>query len=70
MALAVGYGLTDLVWKLREVLTVLNLLPTRLVWSGQGAWVVAVMVLALVVLTLAFCWWTFRASAREGAIER
>ena len=70
VALAVGFGLTDLVWKLREVLTVLNLLSTRLAISAQTGWVLALLVLILLLLAIGFSWWTFRRTAREGIIER
>ena len=69
VALAVGFGVTDLVWKLREVLTVLNLLPTRLAVSGQTALVLALLVAILVALAYAFTRWSFARTAREGIIE-
>ena len=70
VAAAVGFGLTDVVWKLREVLTVLNLLPTRLAFSGQTALVLALLLVILVVLAYAFSRWIFRRTARESIIER
>jgi len=70
VALAVGFGITDLVWKLREILTVLNLLPTRLALSLQTALVLALLLGILLVVAYGSARWSFQRSAREDLIER
>lgn len=68
-ALVAGYGLTNYVWKLREIRSVVQLLKTHLVLSG---WTFAVALL-LVSLIAAVAWmfsaWSFRRSANENIRE-
>ncbi len=68
-ALIAGYGLTNYVWKLREIRSVVQLLRTHLVVSG---WAFAIAVL-LIVLVGAVAWlfsmWSFRSSAHERIRE-
>jgi hypothetical protein len=69
VALLVGYGITDVIWRLREVLTILVILPTRLRIS---AWTVAVamgLFALVVVLQVLFGRWVFRRTARESLVE-
>src|SRR5439155_14800723 len=42
-ALLAGFGLANYVWKLREIRTVVQLLPTRLVVESLAAWVALLM---------------------------
>ncbi len=69
VAVLAGYGLANYVWTLREMESVVQLLPTHLVASSLT---VGVLVLILVVLTgVAFFLgqWTFRRTARENLLE-
>jgi hypothetical protein len=69
VSLAVGFGITNLVWQLRELLTILTVLPTRLAISGQFAIITLVLVAILLALAFAFSRWVFRKTAREGMSE-
>ena len=68
-AMIAGYGLTNYVWKLREIRSVVQLLRTHLVVS---IWTLAITVL-LIVLVGAVAWlfsmWSFRSSAHERIRE-
>ena len=69
VAVLAGYGLANYVWTLREIESVVQLLPTHLVASSLT---VGVVVLILVILTgVAFFLgqWTFRRTARENLLE-
>lgn len=69
VAVLAGYGLANYVWTLREIESVVQLLPTHLVASSLT---VGVLVLILVILTgVAFLLgqWTFRRTARENLLE-
>jgi hypothetical protein len=69
VALVGGYGLASHVWRLRELRTVVHLLPTHLVVTG---WTVA-LGLFLLLLVVAVAWifssWMFRHTAREDILE-
>jgi hypothetical protein len=69
VALLGGFGLANYVWKLRELRSVVQLLPTHLVVSGWTA----LLALALVCLIVAVAWlfslWIFRHTAREDILE-
>jgi hypothetical protein len=69
VSLVVGYGITNLVWLLRELRTILTYLPTRLVLSDRTALVGALLVTLLVSIALLFSRWVFRKTAREGLAE-
>ena len=60
-----GYGLTNYVWRLREIKTVVQLLSTHLVASSATALVLALIVLLLVAVASMFSWWVFRRTAHE-----
>src|SRR5262249_57118064 len=47
-ALLAGFGLANYVWRLREIRTVVQLLPTHLVVAPLTAWVVLLLVCLLV----------------------
>ena len=69
VSLIVGYGITNVVWLLRELRTILTYLPTRLVVSERTALVAALLVLLLVAIALASSRWVFRKTARESLAE-
>jgi hypothetical protein len=61
-----GFGLANYVWRLREIRTVVQLLPTRLVIAPLTGWVALLIIVILVVVASAFSWWTFRETAHES----
>ena len=65
-ALLAGFGLANYVWKLREIRTVVQLLPTRLVVDALAAWVALVVMCLLVGVASGFSWWVYRDTARAG----
>jgi ABC-type lipoprotein release transport system permease subunit len=65
-AVLAGYGLANYVWKLREIRTVVQLLPTHLVVAALTVWVVLLVLLMLVAVASGFSWWVFRHSAHES----
>jgi hypothetical protein len=68
-ALIAGFGLTNYVWKLRAIHSVVQLLKTHLLIS-ELAIAIAVFLLAVVVFAAwAFGWWSFHRSARERIRE-
>lgn len=69
VALAVGFGITDLVWRLREIVTILNILPTRLVISAETVLAAGFLVAVLVAVSFAVSRWVFARTAREGLNE-
>jgi len=69
VAAAAGFGLTNLIWSLRELKSVVHLLPTHLVISEWTVWI-SLGILALVVtIALLFSLWVFRRSARMSMSE-
>ncbi len=69
-ALLVGYGITNLVWRLRELRTLMMYLKTQLAVSMQTAWVGAFLILSVVAVLALFSRWMFRRTAREALSER
>jgi hypothetical protein len=69
VALAAGFGLSNYVWKLREIKTAVQLLPGRLVFSGTLAWIILLFVVMLVGAMSLFSLWIFRRTARERVQE-
>lgn len=66
VAIAAGFGLASHLWSLREIRTVVQLLPTRLVMSPlTGAVGVGILGLLLVVAS-GFSWWEYRRTAQEN----
>jgi hypothetical protein len=65
-AVLAGFGLANYVWKLREIRTVVQLLPTRLVVSALAGWVALLLMLLLVGVASGFSWWVFRDTAHES----
>src|SRR5262249_27800180 len=65
-AVLAGFGLANYVWRLREIRTVVQLLPTHLVVAPLTAWVVLLLVCLLAGVAAGFSWWVFRQSAHES----
>ena len=66
VSLVAGYGLATYVWELREIRTVVQLLPTRLVVSLLWASVAALLLLLLVVVASVFSGWVYRRTAHSS----
>lgn len=62
-AMLAGFGLANYVWKLREIRTVVQLLPTRLVVAPLTVWVALVLMALLVGVASGFSWWVYRDTA-------
>ena len=62
-AVLAGFGLANYVWRLREIRTVVQLLPTRLVIAPLAGWVALLLVTMLVGVASAFSWWVYRDTA-------
>lgn len=62
---AAGYGLTNVIWNLRELRSVVHLLPTRLVVSSLTFWIGVGLLALIVAIALTFSLWVFRRAARE-----
>jgi hypothetical protein len=69
IAAAAGFGLTNLIWDLREIKSVVHLLPTHLVLSGATVWIGAGLFVVIGGIALLFSLWIFRRSARERMLE-
>ena len=69
VALLVGYGVTKLVWELRQLQTVLNYLPTRLAVSWETGAVALALALVLGLIVAVFARWVFAKTARQGLLE-
>jgi hypothetical protein len=65
-AVLAGFGLANYVWRLREIQTVVQLLPTRLIVSPLTGWVVLMLTVALVAIASGFSWWVFRSTAHKS----
>lgn len=69
VALLVGFGITKLIWDLRQLQTVLNYLPTRLALSAETAAVASILVAVIVGIVFVFASWIFARTARQGLLE-
>lgn len=69
VSLVVGYGMTNLVWQLREVQNVLIYLSTHLAISEMTLFVTALIVTLLLLVGLSFSRWVFRNTARHSLSE-
>jgi len=67
---AAGFGLTNLIWSLRELKSVVHLLPTHLVISDWTVWISLGLLAVIVAIALLFSLWVFRRSARASMTER
>ena len=65
-AVLAGFGLANYVWRLREIRTVVQLLPTRLVVAPLTAWIALLLVVMLVGIASGFSWWVYRDTAHAG----
>jgi hypothetical protein len=63
-----GFGLANYVWRLREIRTVVQLLPTHLIVSPLTGSVVLLLIVILVGVASGFSWWVFRHSAHESMV--
>jgi hypothetical protein len=61
-----GFGLANYVWRLREIRTVVQLLPTHLVVAPLTGWVALLLIVILVSVASGFSWWVFRDTANES----
>jgi hypothetical protein len=61
-----GFGLANYVWRLREIRTVVQLLPTHLVIAPLTGWVALLLIVILVGAASGFSWWVFRDTAHES----
>ena len=68
-SLLAGFGLANYVWRLREIRTVVQLLPTRLVVPPLTGWVALLIVVILVAVASGFSWWVFRDTAHKTMQE-
>jgi hypothetical protein len=66
---AAGFGLTNLIWSLRELKSVVHLLPTHLVISDLTFWITIGLLGVVVAIALLFSLWVFRRSARTSMTE-
>jgi hypothetical protein len=64
-ALLAGFGLANYVLRLREIRTVVELLPTRLVVSLLTAGIALFLLLVLVAVASGFSWWVYRHTAHK-----
>jgi hypothetical protein len=65
-AILAGFGLANYVWRLREIQTVVQLLPTRLIVAPLTGWVVLALMTVLIAVAAGFSWWVFRSTAHES----
>jgi len=65
-AVLAGFGLANYVWKLREIRTVVQLLPTRLVVSLLTGWIALLIVSLLVAVAAGFSSWVYRHTAHRS----
>ena len=68
VALIAGFGLANYVWQLREIRTVVQLLPTRLIISPLWASVAVLLLVLLVVVASAFSAWVYRRTAHRSLL--
>jgi hypothetical protein len=65
-AVLAGFGLANYVWKLREIKTVVQLLPTHLVFSSLTIVVLLLLVILLIGVASAFSSYVYRKTAHES----
>lgn len=64
-----GYGLTNVIWDLRQIRSVVHLLPSHLVVSGLTVWITLGLFAAILGITVLFSIWVFRRTTRETLTE-
>jgi hypothetical protein len=65
-AVLAGFGLANYVWKLREIRTVVQLLPTDLVLSSLTGIVMLLLIALLIGVAFAFSGYVYRRTANES----
>ena len=65
-AVLAGFGLANYVWKLREIQTVVQFLPTHLVFSPLTGGVLLLLIVLLIGVASMFSWYVYRRTAHEG----
>ncbi len=66
VSLIVGFGITNLVWQLREIKNILLYLVTHLAISGLTVVITVILFAVITLVGLVFSRWAFRKSVREG----
>jgi hypothetical protein len=69
ISLIVGFGITRLVWELRQLQTVMNYLPTQLAVSQQTGLIALALIGLLLGIVLVFGRWVFTRTARESLLQ-
>jgi len=69
ISLAVGFGITKLVWELRQLQTVMGYLPTRLAVSEQTFLIALILVGLLMAIVVVFGRWVFARTARQSLLD-
>jgi FtsX-like permease family len=68
-AIVAGFGLANYVWDLREIRTVVQLLPTHLRMSWTTAAVGVTLIVLLVGVASGFSWWVYQHTAHKRVRE-
>jgi FtsX-like permease family len=68
-AIVAGFGLANYVWDLREIRSVVQLLPTHLRASWTTAAVTVVLIVLLVSVATGFSWWVYQRTAHQRVRE-
>jgi FtsX-like permease family len=68
-ALVGGFGLANYLWELREIRTVVQLLPTHLRTSWTTGIVAVMLVVLLVGVASGFSWWVYQRTAQQRIRE-
>jgi hypothetical protein len=66
ISLVVGFGITNLIWKLHDLKNIMLYLHTHLAVSWQTATVGGLLILIVLAIVLFFSRWIFKRSARES----
>lgn len=69
VALLVGYGITHVVWQLRELKTAVTYLPAHLAISAQTGWLALLLVAGVLAMAGAIGRWVFRHTARAALAD-
>ena len=69
LALLVGYGITNVIWRLRELRTIMLFLRTHVAVSTQTIAVATVLVAIVVLIAIVVSRWLFKRTAREALTD-
>ncbi|MEP7068539.1 MAG: FtsX-like permease family protein [Usitatibacter sp.] len=69
IALVVGYGITHVIWQLRELKTIVTYLPAHLAISSQTAALALLLCAAVLAIVLGMGRWVFARTARGALAE-